>query len=289
MVRLTTRLAFRGKLGLLTLKYQNRLFIIEGVVTVVVALIAIPILPDHPLTTTWLTDEERQLAHTRISRDTVQQTAKTSSMQSLKVAFGDPKLYLLALMQNLHLSANGFTNFFPTVVGTLKFNSTITLVLTCPPFVLAAIVGPLYGLSSGRFNERTWHISAGMTLAMVGFIISATTLNVSARYVACFCFSVGVYAVNSCILGWAAATLGQTMQKKAISLSFINMVANASYIYTPYLYPEGDGPRYTLAMGAEAGFAAGTILCAWVLRQWLILLNRKLKRQSPENILLYAY
>ena len=266
-----------------------RLFIIEGIVTIATALIAIPILPDHPLTTSWLTEEERQLANARISRDTVQESTKTSALASLKIAFGDPRLYLLALMQNLHLSANGFTNFFPTVVGTLGFSHTMTLVLTCPPFVLAAIVGPLYGMSSGRFNERTWHITGGMGLALTGFIIAASTLNTAARYVACFCFSVGVYAVNACILGWVSATLGQTMQKKAISLSFVNMMANASYIYTPYLYPSSDGPRYVIAMGTEAGFAAGTVLCAWALRLWLMAANRKIRRSASEHTLAYAY
>ncbi|KAF7557682.1 hypothetical protein G7046_g5975 [Stylonectria norvegica] len=265
------------------------LFIIEGVVTIGVAFVAIPILPDHPLTTSWLTEEERQLANDRISRDTVQGSTKTNLFTSLKVAFGDPRLYLLALMQNLHLSANAFTNFFPTVVGTLGFSHTMTLVLTCPPFVLAAIVGPLYGMSSGRFNERTWHITGGMGLAMAGFVIAAATLNTAARYFACFCFSVGVYAVNACILGWVSATLGQTMQKKAISLSFVNMMANASYIYTPYLYPASDGPRYVMAMGAEAGFAAGTIVCAWALRLWLMAENRKIRKSASENTLAYAY
>lgn len=254
-----------------------------------VALVAIPILPDHPLTTKWLSEEERQLAHSRIARDTVEQTGDASTMAGFKAAFSDPRLYLLALMQNLHLSANGFTNFFPTVVGTLGFSHTITLLLTAPPFVLAAVVGPLYGFSSGRFNERTWHITAGMGLAVIGFVIASSTLNTAARYVACFLFSVGVYAVNSCILGWVSATLGQTAQKKAISLSFVNIVANASYIYTPYLYPESDGPRYAMAMGTEAGFAAATVIAAWVLRFWLMATNRKLKRDSPEGGLAYAY
>ncbi|CAM1501331.1 Fc.00g104930.m01.CDS01 [Cosmosporella sp. VM-42] len=165
----------------------------------------------------------------------------------------------------------------------------MTLVLTCPPFVLAAIVGPIYGMSSGRFNERTWHITGGMGLAMIGFVIAASTLNTAARYIACFCFSVGVYAVNSCILGWVSATLGQTMQKKAISLSFVNMMANASYVYTPYLYPSSDGPRYVMAMGTEAGFAVGTIICAWVLRLWLMAENCKMRRSSSETALVYAY
>jgi hypothetical protein len=257
-------------------------------VTVVVAFATIPILPDHPLSTKWLTEEERQMAHDRIRRDTVEETERTGGWKSLKVALSDPRLYVLVLMQNLHLSANAFTNFFPTVVGTLGFNRTITLVLTAPPFILAAIVGPLYGMSSGRYNERTWHITAGMGMATTGFVIAASSLNHAARYIACFLFTVGVYSVNSCILGWVAATLGQTMEKKAISLGIVNMVANASYIYTPYLYPKSDGPRYGIAMGTEAGFAIGTIICAWTLKFWLMSMNKKL-RQSGSSRLAYAY
>lgn len=251
---------------------------------------AIPVLPNHPLTTNWLTPEERKLAHERICRDTVEQSGNAGgSMASLKNAFSDPRLYVLALMQNLHLSANAFTNFFPTVVGSLKFNHTITLVLTCPPFIASAIVAPLWGISSGRFNERTWHITGGMGLAMIGFIIAASTLNIAARYVACFCFAIGVYAVNSCILGWASATLGQTMEKKAISLGFINIIANASYIYTPYLFPQSDGPQYVMAMGVEAGFTGATIICAWGLKFWIMRMNRRLQRDDPNSSLAYAY
>jgi sugar phosphate permease len=84
------------------------LFIIEGVVTVGIAVICIFILPDTPLTTRWLTEEQRQLAHDRIERDTVglkeSKGAKAGFMQALR----DPRLYLLVFMQNMHLSATSF-------------------------------------------------------------------------------------------------------------------------------------------------------------------------------------
>ncbi|OAL40658.1 hypothetical protein AYO20_00394 [Fonsecaea nubica] len=268
---------------------STRLFIIEGVVTFGIAILSMWALPDHPSSTRWLSEQEMAIAQERITRDTVEKTESESALQSLKVAFSDPRLYLLALMQNLHLSSAGFNNFFPTVVGTLGFNRTVTLVLTCPPFVFAAIFGPLLALSSGRFNERTWHITGGMAMGVAGFVIAAATLNTAARYVACFLFSAGVYSVNSCILGWVSATLGQTAEKKAISLGFVNIVANASYIYTPYLYPSSDGPRYLPAMGANAGFGAGTVICAWVLKIWLMAENKKLRASSGDGGLAYAY
>lgn len=104
-------------------------------------------------------------------------------------------------MQNMHLSACSFNNFFPTVVGSLGFDSTITLVLTCPPYLVSAVVGVAVGWSSGKLNERTWHITGSMGAALVGFIISCATLDTAARYIACFLFASGAYAVNSCIIG----------------------------------------------------------------------------------------
>lgn len=84
------------------------LFIIEGIVTVGVSIVCVFLLPDEPLTTKWLTPEQRQLAHDRIQRDTVglepSKGVKAGFMQALR----DPRLYLLVFMQNMHLSATSF-------------------------------------------------------------------------------------------------------------------------------------------------------------------------------------
>jgi hypothetical protein len=126
-----------------------------------------------------------------------------------------------------------------------------------------------------------------MGIAVVGFLISATTLNLAARYVSCFLFASGVYSVNSVILGWVSGTLGQTPEKKAMSLSIVNVVSMASFIYTPYLYPKSDGPKYVIAMSSNASFAAASIAAAWGLRVWLQVQNRRLRRDGGN--VFYAY
>ena len=192
-----------------------RLFIIEGVVTVGVAIVCIFILPDEPLTTRWLTPEQRQLAHDRIQRDTVGLESSKGVKAGFMQALRDPRLYLLVFMQNMHLSATSFnqvcllgaqclrvallttSQFFPTVVSSLGFNTTITLVLTAPPSLVAGVVGICVGISSGKFNDRTWHITVMMGIAVVGFVISAVTLNVPARYLSCFLFASGTFKPKS--------------------------------------------------------------------------------------------
>lgn len=86
----------------------------QGSVTGLVAICAYPFLPDSPLTTRWLTPEERQLAHDRLQRDKVDRVEAGSTWQGLKQAVADPRVWIFALMFNMHLSANGFKNFFPS-------------------------------------------------------------------------------------------------------------------------------------------------------------------------------
>jgi MFS family permease len=264
------------------------LFIIEGCLTFGIAVIGMFTLADSPLTTRWLTPVERQLAHDRMLRDTVGSEESKGAKAGFMQAIRDPRLWLLCFIQNMHLSACSFNNFFPTVVGSLGFNRTITLVLTCPPYLVSGFFGYAAGLSSGKYNERTWHITGCMGMAIAGFVISCATMNTPARYVSCFMFASGAYAVNSMIIGWVSATLGATPEKKAVSLSIVNVVANASYVYTAYLYPESDGPRYLTGMAANASFAFACIAGTWVLRFWLVSTNKKMDRPRGSGVR-YAY
>lgn len=131
------------------------LFILQGAVTGVIAISSVFTLPDNPLTTRWLTPEERQLAHERIERDVVGNKGESSTLNGLKEAARDPKLWLFAFMQHMHLAANGFKNFFPTAVETLGFNTTITLVLTCPPYLIAGVISVYWSWQSGKVRFST--------------------------------------------------------------------------------------------------------------------------------------
>lgn len=183
-------------------------------------------LPDRPLTTRWLNEEERQLAHNRLLRDKVDTSGNGSTWDGLKQAVSDPRVWVFCLAQNLHLSANGFKNFFPvrwstqdillsaetstqSVIKSLGFNQTITLVLTCPPYLVAGFFSiavckysllsrlglPLRSssaLTSGKYNERTWHITGCKLFAILGFALAPATLNVGVRYAAMCIFTIGM-------------------------------------------------------------------------------------------------
>ncbi|KAL1617833.1 hypothetical protein SLS54_007614 [Diplodia seriata] len=266
------------------------LFIIQGAISIGVSIAAFFLLPDAPLQTRWLTPTERQLAHNRIALDTTaRRSAPTSVWAGLRSACSDWRTWVFCLMDNLHLSANGFKNFLPSVVKTLGFSTTVTLVLTCPPYIIAGIVSILVSYSSGRYNERTWHTTASKLVAIAGFALGVGTLNTAARYVGIVLFVGATYGVNNIILSWTAATLGQTDEKKAVAIAMCNTFGNLASVYTPYLWPDADAPRFLAAMLASIGFSAGVIACAWVMRGVLMRQNRKMREEDPGVLNLYVY
>ncbi|TFL04209.1 major facilitator superfamily domain-containing protein [Pterulicium gracile] len=265
------------------------LFILQGAVTFVIAVAGYFYLPDTPLTTRWLTEEERQLAYHRVEGDTTQNNGETKVMEGLKQAVKDPLVWIFCWMAHMHLAANGFKNFFPSVVETLGFEQTITLVLTCPPYLLAGVATILVSWSSGHYNERTWHITASKTVAVIGFIIAPAVSSVAARYVAMVIFCIGTYGVNSLILGWCSSVCGQTKEKKAVAISMVTMTMNASFIWTPYLWPKSHEPRYVVAMACSAAFSIATALLAWLAKILLLRKNKRMRETGAESNVFYVY
>jgi sugar phosphate permease len=177
------------------------LFITEGAGSFIAALIAMVVMPDYRKSKTGsagrlMSDEERELAQDRIARDQVSTSeADHSVFQGLKLAAKDYHTWIFVLMLHANHTAYGFNNFFPTIVKGFNLGSrTITLLLTAPPYPLGAVVSFLVAFSSERMGERGFHISVPMGVAMVGFIISVATLNVPARYFACFLYTSGCFS-----------------------------------------------------------------------------------------------
>lgn len=179
---------FHGLDGRSGLAGWQWMFILQGAISIVVAIVAFFVLPDHPLKTRWLTEEERQLAHQRIEADVTGLRENTSVWKGLREAVVDWRVWLFCLMDNLHLSANGFKNFLPSVIKTFTTDPNVALALTCPPYLLAAFISVAVAWNSGRMNERTWHTTWSKLVAIAGFIISCATLNIPARWVGIFLF-----------------------------------------------------------------------------------------------------
>ncbi|KAL2202423.1 MFS general substrate transporter [Sarocladium strictum] len=241
------------------------LFILEGAATVIAAVVAFFVLPDFPESTTgsgkWLfSASELALAQQRMALDRVSlPEADRSIWHGLRLAVSDVRTWVFVIILCANHTAYGFNNFFPTIVRSMNLgNRTITLVLTAPPYLFGAIISFAVAYSSDRFNERGYHISVPMLVAIVGFAISVATLNNPARYFASFLYCAGAFAANAAVYSWAASSLNQTPEKRACATAIVNLLSQFGNIWSPYFFPASDGPRYVMAMLLMMAFSALT-------------------------------
>lgn len=102
------------------------------------ALMAMFFLPNYPATTRWLSAEEKHFAAWRLLADVNEEDerhGRWSTLDGLRLALQDGRLYLFVLLQHVSLLSQTFQYFFPAIVGTLGYGAIDTLWLTAPVWV----------------------------------------------------------------------------------------------------------------------------------------------------------
>ncbi|KAI7763117.1 hypothetical protein LZL87_013911 [Fusarium oxysporum] len=270
------------------------LFILEGAGSFVAAIVAFFVLPDFPGQKTgamkWLlSDDEQKVAVERINRDRVSlPDADHGVFAGLMMAVKDLRTWVFVIMLTANHSAYGFNSFFPTIVKGFKLgNTTLTLILTAPPYLIATATAFATAWSSDRRKNRGYHIAIPQAVACIGFIISVATLNNAARYAAAFLYICGCFSSNAMVFSWASSTLNQTPEKRACATAIINLLSQLGNIWSPYFFPASDGPRYIKANLLMMAFSALSVATCVLMRFSLQKANKKL-RESGDGINLFT-
>ncbi|KAI0787162.1 major facilitator superfamily domain-containing protein [Irpex lacteus] len=263
------------------------LFFVEGSLTVVVAILAIFVLPDFPETTHpgWLTQKEIRLAILRLEEDSDQSEEsdeKNSHLAGFVAAMKDPHMYILTGIMLSQILAQTFNMYFPTLTATLGYSRTITLLLCAPPFLLSAVLTFLNSRHSDMTGERFYHITVPFAVGIVGFAIATQTMNVGWRYFALFLMA-QTYAGFSIFYGWMSNTFPSPHTKRAVALAFCNSVSQIGNIGGSYIWPSGWGPTYRKSFAICIVASSCSILMCYLLKLRLQALNRKILREERER------
>ncbi|OJJ06222.1 hypothetical protein ASPVEDRAFT_199973 [Aspergillus versicolor CBS 583.65] len=276
--------AFGGlfAIGILELDGKNGiagwrwLFLIEGVLTIGLAIIIAFILPNKLTKLKGFTAAEQDWLVWNFEADQGQQdnADEISAKKGVWMAVVDPKTWLLmATLYSIYI-AGAVSNFFPSVVATLGYGRNETYALTAPPYVLCVIVMIINGFHSDRKQERYWHIVCPMFMCLAANVIAVATLNTAARYVAMMLMPASFYGAAIVVLSWITASLSQPSVKRASAIALINAITNTPNVWCSYLY--GAPPRYLAAFVVNLAASAMAIAAATATRVYLRRQNQKL-------------
>ncbi|KAL2760171.1 hypothetical protein ACRALDRAFT_1054004 [Sodiomyces alcalophilus JCM 7366] len=256
------------------------LFIIEGVVTIALAVLAGFVLPDYPHTTRWLSEEERAFAAWRLLKDINEEDERHARTvwAGLKLALADYRLYIFVLMQHVSLLSQTFQYFFPSIVGTLGYDNITTLWLTAPVWFATFLISVCVTWTSAKTRDRSLHIAVLMVLAAIGNAIATGTTALGARFFAMFLMPMGAVSAYQIIVSWVANSFPRPLVKRSVAIAVANMIGNTASIYGSYMYPSSDAPQYVPGGSANAVVCLVVAALALLLRFLHKWENKKLER-----------
>lgn len=231
--------------GVGSLKTWRMIFIIEGIITCGLAIIAFFTLTDRPATARWLSAEERELAIARVKSERVGATEVLDKMDGKKLARGifNPVVLATSMIFLLdNVTVQGLAFFLPTIVRVSLMNNTSaqthnknsteltrsqtiypgTTVVhqqlrTVPPYVVGAFFTVMFPFLSWRFDRRNIFLIISAPLIMVGYIMFLASTEGQVRYGATFLITAGAFSFGAlCNAQVSANVLSDTARASAI-------------------------------------------------------------------------
>ncbi|ODV92480.1 hypothetical protein CANCADRAFT_22840 [Tortispora caseinolytica NRRL Y-17796] len=221
------------------------LFIIEGLLTVVVAFSCVYVLPDRPHNTRWLKPREREVMEWRMLRDGNRVRGHPKWKEFLR-SLADWRLCLnIAIFMTQNFSTYTLSTFTPLIVRSFGYSQVRSQLMVAPPFCVAFVMVFVVAPISDRLNRRASIYVINSAVACAGYLMLALipVENQSARYGALF-------LVIPAILSGVVLALGNIQDnccgdlKKSCAVGLYQCAGSAMGIATGYILPNADAPRY---------------------------------------------
>ncbi|KAJ6441473.1 high-affinity nicotinic acid transporter [Purpureocillium lavendulum] len=154
----------------------GRIFILEGIVTVVIALTMYICLPDGPATAKFLTREEKRFIITRLENETGSGEGKTTNDDKLTrrqvvEALKDWRIYVAVIIcWGNTIAVYAFSVTIPTVIRDLGYSAANAQLMTIPVYVCAMICAVTSAMLSDRYKQRSSFILGSCVVAALGLI-----------------------------------------------------------------------------------------------------------------------
>ncbi|KAG1785963.1 MFS general substrate transporter [Suillus plorans] len=219
---------------------SKRIFILEGLLTAVISLIAYFIVPTWSHKAKFLSETEKTRLLDRLRADSDAGTDQTFKWSSVGDAFRDHLVWAYAfLFHGFSFVLYSLSLFLPTIIAGLGFETWQAQLMTVPPNVLASFSIWTTVYFSSKYNARAPFIIGAAIVSIIGYILLITCTKPGLQYFGVHLAAAGVYTGNSLLLSWPGENVsGQAKRAVAVALQIsvgdIGAIAGC-LIYRPTL------------------------------------------------------
>ena len=220
------------------------LFLLEGLPTVLLGVMAYFYLVDHPEDAKWLSLDEKKLLQQEIQ---LHQAAQTH--QGFKTVLKDPWIYFMALGYFSIISGIYAVGFWlPSLLKSSGIQSLTTIGwLVAIPYLVSAIMMNIFARRSDRYQERKWHSILPTLLAGILLLISVMSHNFALSFIA-ICFATAFMFVAYTIF-WSIPSQYLSGTAAAGGIALINSIGLLGGFVSPNIMAFAQGATHSLVAG----------------------------------------
>ncbi|KAI9775061.1 MAG: hypothetical protein M1835_005951 [Candelina submexicana] len=275
-----------GKMnGMRGYKGWRWIFILEGVLTCVVAFTFFFLLPDFPEEAKWLNEEERVYVQARLRADQGRSAAERRiGIRDVGRIFKDFKIFVGGFMYfGLIVPAYGYAFFAPGIIQTFGYSQIQTQLHSVPPWAAAFGFAMLIATFSDFFRHRFLFTLIPIAVSIAGFAILITVHhNHHVQYAALFLVTMGTYSAMPVIVCWFNMNLGGH-HRRSVGSAWQVGFGNVGGIIATYAFLQKDAPNYKPGYSICIAFCclSAASCCVYAATVWTQNRNRE---RAPRDL-----
>lgn len=243
--------------GLWGLHGWQWMFLVQGLPAVLIGLVLLSKLRDHPKDAEWLTPEERDALMQMLEEE-----PRHKPKQALFSALLDGRVLLLAVIQfGFVLGSYGIGIWLPQILKQHGLSTLDIGYLSTVPYIAAVVGMIVWARIVDRSNNKVLHLMLACLLGAIGLFASTLSSGLVAEL---FGISVAVLAVSSArAVFWTIPTRFLTGVAAAGGLAFINSIGTMGGFFGPFMV--GAIKDYTGSFNAGIWAMAALLLLSTAL------------------------
>lgn len=245
------------------------ILIIEGLLTILVALVAFFLVLDYPATSSFLTSSEKDFLLRRLEADEFGEEEETLSKEEkekihaeipkskiFKAVFKDWHIYAhILIFWGISCPLYSISLCLPSIVQELGYTSTQANLLTIPIYLTACLFSLLTAYFSDRTGKRALFIALSYSIMFIGFLIAAVrpASVPGLAYAGVFIAACGIYPAFPGMITWASNNLASS-GKRAIGMALHIGMGSFGGAMGANFYRTRDAPGFRLGHCLNLGF-----------------------------------
>lgn len=283
--------------GIAGLNGWRWIFIIEGIFTVVAAVLIYFVVSDYPDTAEFLTEEEREyilynLQHDfnsdmPVSEEILENVYSKKDRSALKAAFTDWQLPCHILVHwSLVTTLYTVSFFLPSIVKSLGYTNANAQLMTVPPYIAAVVFSLLTAYFLDKLSMRSPFIFFYHIILIIGYIM-ALCIDIEKHpggvYAAMFLIVVGSYSAFPGMISWLAVNLDGPY-KRSIGIGAHIAFGNMGSTFATNYFRQKDAPWYRLGYGMSIMFVSIGMVSLLFINFRYYTINKKNKRDIANGL-----